>query len=663
MSAERPSSRVTVKFLGLVLALAAWPAAGAEIDRLASFVAGAPSPCRDSLPEITAQPGGSFLLTWQRSGCPSIFSVSNFARRFDAAGRALGPEVELWRGSDLAVAPLPDGGFVAVSSSETDLPGAFSGVGLHRLDAFGRPIGAPIPIVIDPDFSTANFRPRVAVAPNGSVAVVWEAFSLFEPVILSEIHGRFFDASLAPVGEEIALATQVDGLGQADPDIAFRDDDTALLTWAEAKAVNPTTVQIFGRRIDALGEPLSAILPISQPESGRQHLPSRVVARADRGWWVGWYSYGPLGSDVQAHVVRLGRGARPLAEEQSLDVPQARQGRLGLGTDGADNLLVLGVGADFSITGRLFAKSGLPASSPVNLSGSSPLVFFEPALAVRSPGGFLAAWSDRTFADTGVSDLSGAILAPPCREGHRAVCLGPNGRYAVEVAWRTATGSGAAKPLPISTIAATFGLTNLAENDVTVLLSGPGQSELTFAATTGAEIRFEVFDKATGAIRTFTKPAGRFASGRFVVAQTSAEGADLAAAEREEVDALPSERTAGSPVPSGAPACVPTNRVLCLLGGRFRAEFETAQGNSQAGLALLRTDQSGAFALSTEPENPFVTLSMIDGTPSNGKFWVYLGGLSSTGYRITITDLSTAAIRTYTNPAGRLQSRADRQAF
>jgi hypothetical protein len=664
MSAEPSSSRVTVKFLGLVLALAAWPAAGAEIDRLASFVAGDPPPCRDSLPEITAQPGGSFLLTWQRSGCPSIFSISNFARRFDAAGRALGPEVELWRGSDLAVAALPDGGFVAVSSAETDLGTIATGVGLHRLDAFGRPIGAPIPIAVNPSLDTTSFTPRVAVAPNGSVAVVWTALLLFDPVLISEIHGRFFDASLAPVGGEVALSTELPGFGQAEPDIAFRDDNTALVTWAEATAVNPTTAQIFGRRIDAVGEPLGAILPISKPEAGRQHLPSRVVARADRGWWVGWYSYGPLGSDVQAHVVRLGRGARPLADEQSLGVPQARQGRLGLGTDGEDNLLLLGVGADFSISGRLFGKSGLPASSPVNLSGSSPLLFLEPALAVHSSGGFLSAWSGGSFVDSGLSDLAGAILAPPCREGHSAVCLGPGGRYAVEVAWRTVTGSGLAKPLPLSASAATFGLANLAGHDVTVLLSDTDGKDLTFAATTGAEIQMEVFDKVTGAIRRFTKPLGRFASGTFPQALASPQSATVfTAATSSEVDAFPSERIAGGTVPTGAASCVPSNRILCLLGGRFRAELVTTQGDSHAGLALLRTDRSGAFALSTEPDNPLVTLSMIDGTSSNGKIWVYLGGLSSSGYKVKITDLSTAAIRTYTNPVGRLQSRADRQAF
>ncbi|HXU29248.1 MAG TPA: hypothetical protein VN851_01610, partial [Thermoanaerobaculia bacterium] len=64
-------SRAIRHALLLSVALAAWPALGAEIDRLASFSAGDPPPCADRSPDLAVQPGGSFLLIWQRSGCPS----------------------------------------------------------------------------------------------------------------------------------------------------------------------------------------------------------------------------------------------------------------------------------------------------------------------------------------------------------------------------------------------------------------------------------------------------------------------------------------------------------------------------------------------------------------------------------------------------------------
>jgi hypothetical protein len=107
---------------------------------------------------------------------------------------------------------------------------------------------------------------------------------------------------------------------------------------------------------------------------------------------------------------------------------------------------------------------------------------------------------------------------------------------------------------------------------------------------------------------------------------------------------------------------VPTSRALCLLGGRFHAELLAGQYPNPA-LAILRTDKSGAFAFPSAPETPLVTLTMIDGRASNGHFWVYLGGLTSSGYRVRISDLSTGGAKTYTNPVGKLDSRADRTAF
>ncbi len=117
-----------------------------------------------------------------------------------------------------------------------------------------------------------------------------------------------------------------------------------------------------------------------------------------------------------------------------------------------------------------------------------------------------------------------------------------------------------------------------------------------------------------------------------------------------------------APEPTVGETCVPTSRALCLLGGRFRAELLAGQYPNPA-LAILRTDQSGAFAFPSAPETPLVTLTMIDGRVNNGKFWVYLGGLSTSGYRVVITDLSTGIAKTYTNRIGRLESRADRMAF
>ncbi len=56
-------------------------------------------------------------------------------------------------------------------------------------------------------------------------------------------------------------------------------------------------------------------------------------------------------------------------------------------------------------------------------------------------------------------------------------------------------------------------------------------------------------------------------------------------------------------------------------------------------------------------------LTLIDGRAINGKIWVHWGGLSDTAFQIVVTDTTTGIARSYTNPAGKRQSQADRLAF
>ncbi len=684
MPIERSRLRCTQKFLALAFALAAVPAASAEIDRIGSFSAGDPPPCSDYGPDIAMQPGGSFLLTWQRSGCPILSTLKVRAQRFDAAGRPLAPAVELWDGVDPQVAPLPNGDFVATSWYERGLrPFTPPGIGLHRLDALGRPVGEPIVVATDSNSFAPNLNPRLAVAPNGGVAVVWLESS-FNPDFPGVVRGQFYDTALQPTTGAFLVSNDPTGPGQSEPEIAFRADGTALAVWTAS--TGPLGPRIFGRMFSASGQPMTEVFPISRPETDRVHRIPRVVAGGDGDWWVGWYSYpffapppGGGGDEIAARVVRLGAEGQQIGAEQSLGAPVPADGSLALGTDSMDNLLVLGVGLDRSIIGRIFNRGGAPASNLFDLSGGSSLSSRLPVLADRSAAGFRAAWSRYSPTAAADPDLVGAILAPACLEGKSAACLGPDGRYGVEITWQNGSDSGTAKPLPLAGNVATFGLRNAADHDVTVLLSGPGSRDLTFAATTGAKLEIRVTDKTTGTVRTFTKPAGRFASRRISDALPS--GARLRVIEitrkittsLRDVSLNSSSRQGRrnlargfnpslAPEPTVGETCVPTSRALCLLGGRFRAELLAGQYPNPA-LAILRTDQSGAFAFPSAPETPLVTLTMIDGRVNNGKFWVYLGGLSTSGYRVVITDLSTGIAKTYTNRIGRLESRADRMAF
>jgi hypothetical protein len=107
---------------------------------------------------------------------------------------------------------------------------------------------------------------------------------------------------------------------------------------------------------------------------------------------------------------------------------------------------------------------------------------------------------------------------------------------------------------------------------------------------------------------------------------------------------------------------VPINS-LFLAHQRFGATVAWHTASAQGiGLPEALTDNSGYFWF-FDPSNPELLVKVLDGTPVNGHFWVFLGGLSDVAYTVTITDRYTGKERTYTNTRGAPASRADTAAF
>jgi virginiamycin B lyase len=115
--------------------------------------------------------------------------------------------------------------------------------------------------------------------------------------------------------------------------------------------------------------------------------------------------------------------------------------------------------------------------------------------------------------------------------------------------------------------------------------------------------------------------------------------------------------------------CVANLANLCVGGGRFTVQVwwsVPAQGGSPAqsgvGVANLVVSDTGYFWFFS-PDNIELMVKVLDGTSINGHFWVFYGSLSNVQYTITVTDTTTGAVRTYSNPFGQLGSFSDTSAF
>ena len=97
--------------------------------------------------------------------------------------------------------------------------------------------------------------------------------------------------------------------------------------------------------------------------------------------------------------------------------------------------------------------------------------------------------------------------------------------------------------------------------------------------------------------------------------------------------------------------CTPDATTLCLNDGRFqvRTQWATRDGSSGPGQARALTGETGYFTF-FDPDNVELMVKVLNGCGSNGRFWTFAGGLTNVSVVMTVTDVKTGAVNTYTNP-------------
>ena len=323
--------------------------------------------------------------------------------------------------------------------------------------------------------------------------------------------------------------------------------------------------------------------------------------------------------------------------------------------------------------GRLFfvANDGVHGSelwvSDGTAAGTRLVQDLKPYALSSDPGKLTAAGSRLYFtADDGITgrELWSLDLAagPGCQPSTTRLCLN-NGRFQVEAAWKDFQGNrGAGQAVALTADTGYFWFFSPSNVEAVLkVLDGRGLNGhfwTFYGALSSVEFRLTVTDTQTGAARRYSNPPGQLAS----VGDTNGFG-PLGAFSKT-VPGLSPLPLVGSRVAPAAGPCQPTAERLCLNGGRFAVEvaWKDFQGNLGQGTAVPFSGDTGFFWF-FDQANVELAIKVLDGTPLNGKFWVFYGALSSVEYTITVTDTQTGSVREYRNPAGRFGSAGDTGAF
>jgi hypothetical protein len=119
-------------------------------------------------------------------------------------------------------------------------------------------------------------------------------------------------------------------------------------------------------------------------------------------------------------------------------------------------------------------------------------------------------------------------------------------------------------------------------------------------------------------------------------------------------DVAPLRTIAGAATGLFDPIGIAVYHPALLLGsGRFalQAAWRTPDGNAGGGTPISITGDTGYFWFFS-PTNVEVVSKVLNGCGTNGKFWVFAGGLTNVAADLQVTDLGTGKVRRYTNSQG-----------
>ncbi|HKI05853.1 MAG TPA: S8 family peptidase [Thermoanaerobaculia bacterium] len=234
------------------------------------------------------------------------------------------------------------------------------------------------------------------------------------------------------------------------------------------------------------------------------------------------------------------------------------------------------------------------------------------------------------------------LLGPLCTANSTTLCLQGN-RFKAQLTWRNGGPSSPGSAMPYSNEAGFFhfgGPTN-PEVGVKILDGRPvnGRFWVYHSTLTSLEYTLTITDMTNGAVKTYFKPSGSLCGaadvGAFALRSPgSSEKTALS------LDVEPLTATGLKAV------CTPTATSVCLLGNRFRVEVKRS-GVAQPAVPL--TSQAGVFWFFSST-NPEVTVKVLDGTPVNGRYWVFFGPLTDQSYQVVVTDTATGTVKTYNGP-------------
>lgn len=341
---------------------------------------------------------GNYVAVWTSIGQDgSVDGV--FARRFNAAGAALGSEFQVnvsTGGRQFApdVAVDPDGDFVVVWSEKLNLIAANYNVYARCYNSAGAPVGNPF-LAHFLSHTGDQALASVAMADSGRFTIVWQ-----DPAVGVRAQ-QFSSGGTGGEGFPIDVSETPGGW----PDVAMSADDRKIFVWHDLTGIRARIFDEFG---DSVG-PSFIVNTATQP---LQQL-ATVGTDADGNFVVAWE--GGAGSAVDTvgiHARRFDLNGQPLGSQFLVNTYTTQdQGSAAIGMN-ADGEFVIAwesatqEGTGFSgIYAQHFRADGSRKGGEFHVNTYTTGTQNVPDVAIDPDGDFIVAWASTQGQDGNLSGV------------------------------------------------------------------------------------------------------------------------------------------------------------------------------------------------------------------------------------------------------------------
>lgn len=420
--------------------LAVTPPLGAEVAPTGTrFQVNTFTPADQRVADAAMTPSGDFVVVWQSSSTVGIgqdgSSSGVFGQRFTADGAKRGAEFQVNTYTtgpqhDAAVEAAANGDFVVVWTSGSYYgsgpDGSATGVFLRRYDAQGVPRTGDVQVNSYTRWEQAGAR--LAMAPDGTMVVVWESGRRFGSANQDGdrrgVFAQRFDATGARAGDELQVNTFTAD-DQDQPDVAMDANGRFVVAWQSGGydvAADGDFRGVFARRFAADGSPASDEFQVNTYTSGEQGRPA-IAMQPDGGFVVVWesggyYSAPQDGSGTGIFAQRYDAAGQPVGGELRVNtVTEGTQDAPAVAIDAGGNFVVAWAHGDYdtTIVAQHFTPGGTRLGGEVPVSLPAPNAAARPAAAADASGRFVVSWDTTAYPRPGQDGSRAGVFAQRLR--------------------------------------------------------------------------------------------------------------------------------------------------------------------------------------------------------------------------------------------------------